>query len=121
MRFVFSVLLLWFCFVLFCFVSQCNIVFQRLFPGNRTQVAVNHIQFNSTVPLMNISVDTVHEWAVTSNFHQFHQHTWPYQVQVNVVEGWLAQAGDWHDTLGKTTNYKYQNYFFRNYNNKYIN
>ena len=76
---------------------------QRVNPGlkgGNAQVSVNHIQFTSAVPLMNIAVERTHEWLVTSNFHQFHQHTWPYQLQNNVVDGWLAQVGDWRDVMG---------------------
>ena len=56
-------------------MNQCNIVFQRVIPGvpqkkSNNQVSVNHIKFNSAMPLLNITVGDVHEWLVTSNFHQ---------------------------------------------------
>ena len=79
--------------------SQCNIVFQRIIPGRDSkspsaQVSVNHIRFNGTRALMNIVTNTTHEWLITSNFHQFHQHIWPYQIQSEgIVDGWLGQKG----------------------------
>ena len=90
-------------------MTQCNIVFQRVFPwvwnsnsnlSNITQLSVNHIKFDPDLPLLNISVGNVHEWLITSNFHQFHQHIWPYQMQSNVIDGWLAKDGDFRDTVG---------------------
>ena len=74
-------------------MTQCNIVLQKQIPGNAhgVQVSVNHIKFEGDIPLLNIEVDYVHEWLVTSNFHQFHQHIWPFQMQNSVVDGWLAQ------------------------------
>ena len=80
-------------------INQCNLVLQA---GTITggKVTVNHIPFSSSQPLLNISTGTVHEWLVTSNFHQFHHHTWPFQMQRNVSDGWLAQRGDWRDVVG---------------------
>ena len=65
------------------------------------QLSVNHFLFSHTTPLQRIATNTTHEWLVTSNFHQFHQHIWPFQLQTRVVNGWLGQIGDWRDVVGK--------------------
>ena len=35
--------------------------------------------------------NTSHEWLVTSNFHPFHHHTWPFQLQNNILTGWFGE------------------------------
>eukprot|EP01084_Bolivina_argentea_P060874 111206_1 len=96
-------------------LTQCNLVLERLrFPpnnNNRSQVAVNNIQFNGELDLMNICVgkddsNAVHEWTVTTNYHPFHHHTWPFQLQSNVTFGWIARKGDWRDTMGASGTFR---------------
>ena len=73
-------------------MTECNIVLGHEIPGGGKQVTVNHIGFSATEPLLNLATDVTHEWMITSNFHEFHQHIWPYQLQTDVVQGWLAQV-----------------------------
>ena len=47
-----------------------------------------------------ICTGRTHEWTVTTNWHPFHHHTWPFQLQSDVSDGWIAKAGDWRDTVG---------------------
>ena len=80
-------------------MTQCNLVSERK-KTPHGQVALNNVQFDNKVPLTVIESGVTHEWLVTSNFHPFHQHTFPFQIQRDVVDGWLGQRGDWRDTLG---------------------
>ena len=65
-------------------------------------VAINQQLFSSTTQLASVCTgnDQVHEWMVTSNFHPFHHHTWPFQLQRDITDGWIAMKGDWRDTVG---------------------
>ena len=84
-------------------MTQCNIVLGHTTPGGvgPFHVSVNHIVFEATKPLLNISTNITHEWLVTSNFHEFHQHIWPFQLQTDVVDGWLAKTGNGEILLGR--------------------
>jgi len=86
-------------------MTQCNLVFERTgFPFG--QVAMNNVQFNPSTFLNQVCFSTendsstAHEWLVTSNFHPFHHHTWPFQLQHDVLNGRFAKRGDWRDTMG---------------------
>eukprot|EP01084_Bolivina_argentea_P251692 422224_1 len=91
------------------------------------QVAMNQVQFHSTKKLSKVCTGNqthyrTHEWMVTSNFHPFHHHTWPFQVQRNVTRGFLAVTGDWRDTLGAAgtfrarSNYQIDDFSYDGYN-----
>ena len=95
-------------------MTQCNIVLGHTVSGGAGAfpVSVNHIVFEATKPLLNISTNITHEWLVTSNFHEFHQHIWPFQLQTDVVDGWLAKTGEWRDTVGAPGSYIARSNFF---------
>ena len=82
-------------------MSHCNSVLQRKIPNQLfNRVSFNGITYSDDRAMFILGTNRTHEFLVTSNFHPFHQHTWPFQVQRDVVQGWLAQSGDWRDTLG---------------------
>eukprot|EP01084_Bolivina_argentea_P106786 191010_1 len=93
------------------YMTQCNIVHGRgSYPsgaGPKSQVAMNQVQFSHEYQLSKVCVGDpdqetfpTHEWSVTSNFHPFHHHTFPFQLQRNVTLGFIAMKGDWRDTVG---------------------
>jgi len=88
-------------------MTQCNLVFERLkFGAQRQRVAMNNVGFSSDEFLNEVcfsienDTSTAHEWLVTTNFHPFHHHTWPFQLQHDVLNGRFATKGDWRDTIG---------------------
>mmetsp|Transcript_26700 Transcript_26700/g.43696 ORF Transcript_26700/g.43696 Transcript_26700/m.43696 type:complete len:984 (-) Transcript_26700:35-2986(-) len=99
--------------------SQCNIMLERqkFTSSGNGAVAVNNIQFTDNKYLMEVCVggnDTsqVHEWTVTTNYHPFHHHTWPFQLQDDVADGWIARKGDWRDTMGASGTFRIRaNYY----------
>eukprot|EP01084_Bolivina_argentea_P251691 422223_1 len=112
-------------------MSQCNIVHGRIAypagggpPGKNphNQVGMNQVQFHKNITLAKVCTgnDIPHEWMVTSNFHPFHHHTWPFQLQRDITDGWIAKEGDWRDTVGAEGTFRMRsNYYtadFRDYN-----
>ena len=91
-------------------LSQCSMVFRRneVFAKDvdDSQVSINGIEFDTDAGMFNIPSNVTYEWLITSNFHPMHHHTWPYQVQLDLGGGWIAQAGDWRDTLGAPGSYR---------------
>eukprot|EP01084_Bolivina_argentea_P251699 422240_1 len=106
-------------------MNQCNVVLGRHGFPKRTSgrrpggaagngVSFNNIRFESYgihnsnhrpggADQANICVGdgVVHEWTITTNFHPYHHHTWPFQVQHDIGPGgWIAKAGDWRDIMG---------------------
>eukprot|EP01084_Bolivina_argentea_P155225 270512_1 len=67
-----------------------------------------------------IATNTTHEWLITSNFHPFHQHIWPFQLQRQVSNGWIAQKGDWRDTVGAAGSFTARSNFLDYYTGKLI-
>ena len=76
-------------------MSQCSVVLERERANLGGAVAFNGHRFSEEKAMFIISTNVTHEFLFTSNFHPFHQHTWPFQLQRDIVDGWLAQRGDW--------------------------
>ena len=73
-------------------MDQCSSVLQRAVANQfGTQVAFNGKIFSDTKAIFTVPHNTTFEFLITSNFHPFHQHTWPFQIQRNIVGGWLGQ------------------------------
>ena len=81
-------------------MSQCNMVHGRKSYPAPNRVSMNQIAFDHTKSFAKICTGVTREWTVTTNWHPFHHHTWPFQLQTDVSEGWIGLKGDWRDTVG---------------------
>eukprot|EP01084_Bolivina_argentea_P251693 422225_1 len=98
-------------------MTQCNVVQGReRYPAGKPKFqsleAINQFTFNSSNYLAKICSDDTHEWLITNNFHPIHQHTFPFQLQENITNGWMALIGDWRDTVGGTGTFRIKSNLF---------
>ena len=62
---------------------------------------INGIRFRpSTNAMYLLSLNTIYNFYINSDGHPVHFHVFPFQVQEDLLNGYIAQSGDWVDTLG---------------------
>ena len=61
---------------------------------------VNFVGPDQNGALFDISYATIYEFYILSDGHPFHIHVNPFQVQQDLLSGYIAKRGDWMDTLG---------------------
>jgi len=61
---------------------------------------VNAQKFDENTILLYMLTNHIYEYEISTHYHPYHQHNYPFQVTANDGDGFIIQKGDWIDTIG---------------------
>eukprot|EP01084_Bolivina_argentea_P280090 478919_1 len=93
-----------------CFVQMHHIHNEK----HQMKHAINGLTFDPNIPLTYLKANSQFEFTFfPTEGHVFHQHAFPFQIQSNVGNSFIAKQYEWRDTIGNwNQSWKYRFYTY---------